>query len=167
MNIIDYFKKLDDNTEETLSQAKSYSAEQLAFKGEGNWTVMQLLEHIVLTEKVCLFILLRPTDKLAATSEIFGQKKLDAFLLNPNGPKFNAPEMLQPKGDIQDVATFEKDFVAERNLLKQKIEAGEIVIDNHTHKHPALGEMTISDWLYFDILHTQRHLAQIKRMLAE
>ena len=41
----------------------------------------------------------------------------------------------------------------------------QLVIDNRVHKHPSLGEMTVSDWLWFMIRHTERHLEQVKEVI--
>lgn len=76
-----------------------------------------------------------------------------------------SPEILRPKGNIADVATFEKMFVEQRELIKQDLRSGKIIVDHRVHKHPFLGDFTISDWLNFLIYHTQRHLEQIKDIL--
>ena len=94
-----------------------------------------------------------------------GNEKLQQILLAEQKAKVKAPEILEPKGIINDTSTFERLFSEQRNLIKQAIENAEIVIDNRLHKHPMLGEMTISDWLYFLIHHSQRHLEQIKERL--
>ena len=124
-----------------------------------------ILEHIYLTDKIVIAIINRPTEKLHTDEEFIGNEKLKRWLVEKQAKKVKAPEMLEPKGDLKDVATFEKVFLAQRNLLKHQIEKGEIVIDNRIHKHPMLGEMTISDWLYFLIHHTQRHLEQAKELI--
>lgn len=77
-----------------------------------------------------------------------------------------APEALLPKGEVTDVDAFKKRFQEQRKELKEDIENGKLIIDNRTRKHPRLGEMTVSDWLYFLISHTERHVEQIGELVV-
>lgn len=167
MNNEEYYQRLDKNTREALILAEECSAPELAHKHEGKWSSLEILEHIVLTEHLVLAFLMKRSDKIAETDEIFGFEKLDKLIVQFRARKVSAPEVLHPKGSITDVEGFRKVFLDQRELLKQSISSGKIVIDNRVHKHPFLGEMTIRDWLNFVPLHAQRHLDQIKDLLAE
>ncbi len=166
MNTQHYFAALDENTNHVLQLTKSCTTVQLSQSENEKWTVLQILEHIYLTDKIVIAIINRPSEKLHTNEEFIGNEKLKRWLVEKQTTKVKAPEMLEPKGTWSDVASFEKAFLAQRNLLKQQIEKGEIVVDNRIHKHPMLGEMTISDWLYFLIHHTQRHLEQAKKIIG-
>ncbi len=166
MNTQNYFATLDDNTNAVLQLAKSSTTAQLSHIEKGKWNVLQILEHIYLTDKIVIAIISRPTEKLHTNEEFIGNEKLKLWLVEKQTTKVKAPEMLEPKGDLKDIASFEKIFLTQRNLLKQQIEKGQITIDNRIHKHPMLGEMTISDWLYFLIHHTQRHLKQAQMLIG-
>ena len=166
MNKQEYFAALDNNTNTVLQLAKDCTTAQLHQCENGKWSVLQILEHIYLTDKIIIAIISRPTEKWHHNEEFIGNEKLKRWLVDEQPMKVKAPEILEPKGDLKDVANFEKIFLTQRNLLKQQIEKGEIMVDNRLHKHPMLGEMTISDWLYFLIHHTQRHLKQAQMLIG-
>ncbi len=149
MNIQHSFAALDNNTNEALRLAKSFTTTQLSYSENERWNVLQILEHICLTDKIIISIIIGPTEKCHTNNEFIGNEKLKLCLVEKQTTKVKAPVILEPKGYLNDVSTFEKVFLAQRNLLKQQIETGEIAIDNRLRKHPMLGEMTISDWLYF------------------
>lgn len=160
-----YFRSLDNNTSETILLAKSCSSVQLNSSLENKWTILQILEHIFLTENVICRIITKPSELKSEQPEIFGNEKIERILLNPEARKIIAPEFLWPKGDIKSVDIFEIKFTENRKLLKQAIVSGKIIIDNRIHTHPFLGAMTISDWLYLIIHHNKRHLNQIKMLM--
>jgi hypothetical protein len=167
MDISDRLTLLDSNTADTLEFVKRFSSAQLSLKKQDGWTILEILEHIVIVEGGCYKLLTKSSENVAETPEIFGQEKLNKLLIERRERKVVAPEGLHPKGEIKDVASFEKTFLEQRNLFKQNINSNKIIVDNRTHKHPFLGEMTISDWVHFIPMHTKRHVEQIKDVLAE
>jgi hypothetical protein len=165
MDIANFIETLDNNTNETLRVANGCSMIELASKKDEGWTIIEVLEHIFKTESITLYFLSKPTDKIAGTAELLGEKKLKYDLVEQRKAfKLMSPDILKPKGDIPDIKMFEKMFLDQRNFLKEHLRSGKLVIDNRIHNHPFIGEMTISDWLYFLIHHTQRHLEQIEEI---
>lgn len=167
MDITNYIKILDKSANDTLQLANSCPPSRLTVSVNEKWSVLQILEHIYMTEKLVCGLITKASDKTSETDELLGNDKIKKLVVEKRGQKVSAPESLKPKGDIKDVDGFEKVFLQQRNLLKQEILTGKLTIDNRIHKHPMLGEMTINDWLNFLIHHTQRHLEQIKDILAE
>ena len=176
MDIASYIENLDSNTEQILadpalkgdmaSARKSAIPEQPAFEPGDKWTVIEVLEHICKTERALISVLLRPSDNMAESEELYGQAELKKIIVDSRTQhKITAPEMLHPTGEISSFEQFEQVFSAQRNLLKQHLLSGEIAISNRTRKHPALGDMTVADWLHFLVLHTQRHMEQIKELV--
>jgi len=167
MDINIFIQNLDKNTKDTLHAAKNCSPEQLRFRENGKWSILQILEHICITDRVIHKIILKPSDNLHDTHELVGDARLKKILVDLRARRIESPEMLRPQDVLPDFKTFEKLFVTERNLLKQNLQTGRIVVDNRIHKHPFLDNMTIVDWLNFLIHHTQRHLEQIKENLKQ
>ncbi|HEV7230504.1 MAG TPA: DinB family protein [Bacteroidia bacterium] len=161
MNITDYIQTLDKHTAATLDFIKKSRPDIHIKGGVDNWNGLQILEHVCMTEKVVCKLVSKPSDQIHESAELFGPGKMNHLVVTKRAIKVKAPEMLNPKGDIQDLEAFEQLFTAQRNELKENLMQGTIPVDNRIHKHPYLGEMTISDWLYFMIAHTQRHLEQI------
>jgi len=163
MNLTDYINSLDLNTNETLQIAKNCSTEQLMTNEENKWNVLQILEHIHKVDKICYKIISQPTsEQVSEKNQVLGNENIKQELVINRSKKIVAPDFLQPTGYFQDLLVFENAFVEFREMLKQNLILGKIVVDNKIFKHPIFGEMTISDWLYFIIHHTDRHLEQIK-----
>jgi hypothetical protein len=165
MDTKEYFKMLDGNTQDILLMVDGFSANHLSNKKEGGWTVMEILEHICITENRIHTLMLKPSDTTAESKEILGKEKIKHLTVTEGKEKVMAPEALHPKGELKDVDAFKKRFQEQRKELKEDIENGKLIIDNRTRKHPRLGEMTVSDWLYFLVSHTERHVEQIGELV--
>lgn len=159
------FEAIDRNTKTILDTIDSLSPEQLLIKPEGKWSIIEQLEHIVLTDKVVSLMLMRTPSSVSETDTILGQERLEKIIVTLRGRKVQAPDFLQPKGSIKSKTEFQEQFTQQREAFKQKVENGEIILSNNTYKHPYLGEMTVIDWYHFIPLHAQRHLEQIKDIL--
>lgn len=167
MDIKTYFEILDKNSAETLLLAKSCSGNELACSPNGKWGILQILEHICITDKIVYNIVSSPSNGKSASGEILGKEKIKSIFVEQRATKITAPNALEPKGNITNVETFEKVFLQHRNLMKKELEAGTLIIDNRTYVHPRLGELTVTDWLNMIIHHTERHLEQIKDLKTE
>lgn len=159
-----YLQRLEAHTVQSLAFVKGLTPRQTLMHAQGKWNVWQQLEHICMTERMVFILVSRPSAETAETPELLGDEKLSQYMLANNQVKIEAPERLQPKGEISDYEQFEKTFTANRTNLKDGILSGRIVIDNRVYKHPVFGAMTISDWLNFMIHHSQRHLNQVKEL---
>jgi hypothetical protein len=164
--ITDYIATLEKNSQEAIEFVGACTKEELAYTPEDKWSILGIMEHILLTERLILTFLMKRPDRVAETDEIVGYEKLNKLIVQFRARKIKAPEMLHPKGDIGSAAEFGEKFLKQRELLKNCIATGRIVIDNGIHKHPFLGEMTIRDWLNFIPLHARRHLDQAAELLA-
>ncbi len=167
MDQVKFFDLLDRSTVDTLQLAHSLTPAQLTYARPGRWSAMQILEHICMAESSIGKILVRPADKVSEHDELMGIDKIHKLVVDERHKTVVAPERMIPTGQIATVADFETAFVAQRNALKADIASGVKIIDNRVFLHPALGEMTISDWMYFSLSHTERHLVQIQENLKE
>jgi hypothetical protein len=167
MDIKDFIDRLNYTTNDILRIVKTCSLEQLNFKQGESWSIFEILEHLLLTDRLIYAIVSRPSSDMNSSAEIIGNEKIKRLMVEQrNRRKVIAPEILKPKREIKDLNTFEKDFLVQRERLKDDITTGKIVIDNRIHKHPFLNEMTITDWLNFTVHHSQRHIDQIKDILT-
>jgi hypothetical protein len=165
MDINLYIKNLDSHSESVLNRVENYSDAELSYQPSGGWNVMGILEHILVTEGIVLKLLTRPTEKTHTGDEVLGHDKLHRLMINLRGRKVEAPDALKPKGALKTTEEFKKNFLEQRELLKTNLREGKIIVDNRTHRHAFLGEMTITDWLNFIHLHTQRHSDQMEELV--
>ena len=158
-----YINDLDHNTEKLMEAVKDYSLEDLTAKNSDKWSVLEVLEHIYITDKVIYSIVSKPSDQESKTKEIVGKNKLESILVGQIDKKLQSPDLLRPKGQFQNLADFNSAFRDLRNSLKNDFLTKKIKADNRIHHHFLLGEMTITDWLNFILFHTERHLSQIEK----
>jgi len=157
-----YINNLEQNTNNLLETVKAYSVEKLTAKNGKKWSIIEVLEHIYITDKVIYNIISKPSDKESKTKEIIGQNKLETVLVEQRNKKLKSPDLLQPKGHFQNLADFNSAFIALRNSFKTDLRTEKLKVDNRIHNHFLLGQMTITDWLNFVLFHTERHLKQIE-----
>jgi hypothetical protein len=157
-----YIKELEQNTNKLLETVKEYPIEKLTEKSGSEWSLLEILEHIYITDKVIYSIVSKPSEKESNAKELFGQNKLEIILIEQRDKKIQSPDFLHPKGYFQNLLEFNSAFTDLRNSLKNELITENVKIDNRIHNHPLLGEMTITDWLNFIPLHTERHLKQIE-----
>jgi len=161
------FTSVDRNTQAVLELAKSCSKEQLVFQPESGWNILQIFEHVWLTDKRIIDIMSQPSEAVAGSKEIFGDEKLKDFMVTQRSRRIEAPDALKPTGAAKDLSEFEDLFLKTRNALKEAVESGKIRMDDKLRKHRIFGDMTQRDWIYFLIHHTERHLEQIRDRLKE
>lgn len=163
MDFQKYCQDLQNNTEQFVGYLQAnVSAEQGIAKPQNGWSVLEIVEHIFLTEKVITKVIQtegEPTDK----DELFGNGKMEHLLMKRD-VKIDAPEFVKPRGLFSQVEEALDAFQAQRTYLIQLINNGKITADNRAFKHPFLGDMTVADWLYLLIHHASRHQLQIAGM---
>lgn len=157
-----YINDIDHNTEKLIEIVKDCSIEDLNTKFNDKWSILEVLEHIYITDKVIYSIVSKPSDKESKTKEIIGLNKLEIILLGQINEKLQSPDLLRPKGYFQNLVDFNSAFRTLRSSIKNDLMTTKIKVDNRTHNHFLLGEMTITDWLNFLLLHTERHLKQLE-----
>ena len=167
MEVEAYLIELESSTREALSLARSCTEKQLAYRPEGKWSVLQILEHICLSDAIMIRVIGRPTTTVSEHAELVGDSKLRTTVAQGRAYKITAPEALTPLGAFANIAEFESVFVRQVDEFKHDLTSGKILIDNRTFTHRYFGEMTITDWMNFVIHHTTRHLEQIRELNRE
>ncbi len=167
INLQEYAELLQQNLNSALRLLEGLSVSDLEWGSEDKWSLLQIAEHILLTEEMVMGILAKGSTEMAVRLELFGSEKLNYLLVKLRGRKVKAPHTLEPRGSIRSVKDFEEEMLKLRKQLISHLESGEWMISTETYKHPMLGEMTVSDWLYFILHHSERHQHQMQDRLRE
>lgn len=167
MEIDSYFFELDQLVEDYSQFLVSCKVEELSNQSGKVWSILEIAEHVVLTEIIVMKLLNRVSNATSEQNEIYGKEKLHRLIVNLRAKKVQAPDSLHPKGRINSGSLFLDELKVLHEQLKENLRSNKIVIDNTIHKHPYLGEMTVSDWLYFISAHGRRHLFQMKEQLNQ
>ncbi|WP_281613253.1 DinB family protein [Flammeovirga sp. SubArs3] len=160
-----HIEQIQDNTNHLVTFLENLDLSNEKPTKDQEWSILEILEHIYITDRGIYKMLSKPTDLIAESDEIAGKGKLEHILINKRANKVKSPDSFVPKGIYKDVDSFKKEFLAFRNAMVDDIINERFLIDQRIHKHFVLGEMTISDWIYFIIYHTNRHLEQIKERI--
>lgn len=160
-----FIDQINKNTNETLSFVASLSQQQIDYIPQTGWRILEILEHILLTEKLVFLLLKRPSNEKSNNTFIVGENTLKEKIVELRANKLKAPDPLQPKGKFQTATDFINEFAGFRTQLISEIESKSILVDDRIFKHPYLGEMSVPDWLVFITYHNQRHLLQAKELL--
>lgn len=167
----DISKLIQYYEETSLALQKSISGlsnEQLQFKPDQNqWSVSQCLEHIILTEKMLFDMIQQQLGKDSQSDPTNQRSQTDEEIVKTitnRSQKFQAPEMLQPKGQYENTSVAWAEFNKERKLITDYIKSADIVkLRNHLSKYPT-GVADGYQSLLFLAAHTARHTAQIQEI---
>lgn len=140
---------------------------------KGDWDLAMVVEHLAAVEQSMTMI----AAKLLAKAEDKGLKN-DGVLkisthfteavrqLRESGGRFDAPEIVQPKGGrpvAESIVSLNNNREDLRNL-RNSFEVSDPTA--FTFPHPAFGDLTATDWLVLIGGHEARHTEQIQRILA-
>lgn len=165
MNTTNYLTNLTANSEKLITLLDSIPKEKLREKPNGKWSILEIAEHIYLSERTFIRIITQRNDKHHDTEELKGSDRIQKLLVEKRSYKVKAPDFLEPKGRFSSVQEFVTLFSAQRTSLVEKLENGSISDFSAIFPHPFLGELTITDWLYVILHHTSRHTEQINDRL--
>ncbi|MCF6138586.1 DinB family protein [Pseudalkalibacillus berkeleyi] len=130
---------------------------------DDSWTVLEVLEHLVLIEKVIknqFENLLRDgVDRETHEHPVHRSAK--------RYPAVEAPDYVQPTGAFQTLIDAKGALDQSRQNLLQVLEQVEDreILKKRAFKHPYFGHMQLIQWLDFIGYHERRHLEQIKEIL--
>ena len=157
-------KELEQTKDELINVVSSISNDKIdTIPFEGSWTAGQLLEH--LCKGVSTGILRgnvqkvsRPADeKIAFVRSVF----LDFT------QKFNAPDFIVPVETTHNKAEQLSILTAKFDRLIEAVGTYDLTEECIDFAIPGFGNFTRMEWIAFHMIHTQRHLQQLKHIAAK
>lgn len=153
--------ELRTGTERILEFITSIDNEKvMERKPAGDWSILECMEHIFISEKVILKLLNQP--ELFTNAPGTGLEKFDEF----KSGKYEAPEITLPTGRFSSLEEVGKAFKIMRHQFEDYIIAELPNAKNETYPHPILGPITKPQWIEFVIEHGNRHLLQMEKRIA-
>ncbi len=160
-------EKIKVTTDKLTGLIDQSNPQELLYKPSvESWSVLECAEHIHLVNSGIAGILQTPAPETNENmlSELFGEGKLNHLLVTKRALKQPAPDSMLPRGIFKNAEdakkAIHKDIHAILHLLNTKDFSQETFIIHHFR----LGNMTKTDWIYFLIAHTERHLFQIEEI---
>ncbi len=157
------FASLDETWNELLHLVSSTNEaliNKVPFKN--SWTVAQLSTHITKSNKgmaKALEIQGKPAERDPAE----GVDKMKKIFLDFS-TKYQSPEFINPESHAYDKESVVNDL--ENSIQRLKIERTKVDLSDMINVQ-VFGEVTKHELFYFVLYHTQRHIHQLKTMLAE
>ena len=159
-----YLQAYDQLTEDFIDTFASFSkAEYNRPIAEGKWSPGGYVEHVLKSERAFLRILGGPVAPAPAgrgADDLCA--RLDVELRETRVP-IAAPASVRPAADARYSASEQLDaFVDGRAEVRTVAEfAPDPGAVAKAWAHPLFGEMTVTEWVYFQALHGERHRLQV------
>ncbi len=127
---------------------------------EGSWTGGQTVQHIILACSGIPALFAGKTEKTTRKPDE-NVKQLDAIFLDFN-TKYESPENIKPAAIDYEKNTLTASAKKIQDDLFEAAETYDLTLTCLDAKIPGFENFTIYEWLYFAIVHTQRHTHQLK-----
>lgn len=134
------------------------------------WSIQQIVEHLALvgggTARICTKLVdgartdNKPADGSFTLSDEFNHRSEMAA-----AAKIEAPERVQPSGDIPIAESLQKLAESQASLDTLRPDMERLDLSGHTFPHPFFGDLTAAEWMVVAGGHEVRHTFQIQRVL--
>lgn len=165
---------IDETRGRLLARVESLSAAEGEMRASPDaWSVAELVEHLSISEKGMVRILGMLLAKVesnggaaTATGRRFAPASIDHFTERSLREKYEAPEMIRPRGGValaDSIAKMRRTRAA-LHEMRPRLEAADLT--DFSYPHPAFGPLDAYQWLLFIGAHDARHLRQIETIIA-
>lgn len=131
---------------------------------EGSWTPGQVTEHIFLSVSGILTALNGRTVPTDRDPRRMVAPLRDAFL-NFN-IKMQSPDFILPSAEPKDKTTFLQALKDTWTGIEKAARTEELEVTCLDFEMPTVGTLTRIEWISFAVVHTQRHIHQLKKIAA-
>jgi hypothetical protein len=154
---------LEQNSRSLLQEFSEFPEELLFTTPPDNgWSGAQICEHLLILDRIANKVISGETiESTRPSDEKLGL--IRSVMLDIENRRV-APERVQPVSAIKDRKLLIDALNAERKRMREMIQTLDITQACISGKHPALGTLTILEWVYFIIYHTERHIGQLQRL---
>lgn len=157
--------ELKNSEAELIELLQTVNEDDANFKpAPEKWNILEIIEHINITDKSSYISMLRPSDPPSA--EELAEKEIRFNkLANTENLSLVAPSSAEPKGKFKNLQEALDHFKATRQKLYEFASQNDLNSLAIGFEHPRLGFLTRSQWLRFDTWHARHHAKQVRRNL--
>ena len=154
---------------QVLDAVEGLTEAQWKFKpADDRWSVAQVLEHIIVTERALLGMTQKtasgPASPVPDASKVKDEDIMK--MISSREKKVQAPEQLRPTGSLGTAASEVQQFKTTRDATIDYVRTTRDDLRAHSGKSP-LGQVDCVQWLLYIGAHSERHLAQILEVKAD
>jgi hypothetical protein len=160
-------EQLSTNTDALIQRINQFSDVEFNKKPDADsWSAGEVLEHLFRSEFGLPRLFTGEVQELTHRKpDAFVNKMKERFL--ESDKPLNASGVILPTEGVKSKSELIQKFKDNRAKIADLIE--ELPPEELCLKfeHPLLGFLTRMEWVYFSIIHTQRHLLQLDRIEAQ
>lgn len=129
----------------------------------GGWTAGQVCEHLLLGAGV--------TEVIAGKTQPAGRpadqkvEAIAAVFLDLN-TKLQSPDFIIPAAGVYDQQVMIERLKTAWTKLKEAVRLLDLHVLCLDFELPVMGQLTRLEWIWFYVVHTQRHIQQLTRLLT-
>jgi hypothetical protein len=150
--------------EEVIKSILGLTDSQLNEKPTGKWSIMQVLEHLYLLEK----LIVHQMSKMMNSDEetVIEDKPINQIIDRTS--KLVAPSYVTPSADFITLTTIQEKLLESRSALDAfLVDADEEKMLKRSIPHPVFGPFHLKQWVEIIGWHEKRHLVQIEEIKDE
>ncbi|MDG1261195.1 MAG: DinB family protein [Flavobacteriales bacterium] len=163
------FEQMAFNRSRMLAELATWTESELKNHDEGQWNALQVVDHVITSEKGTLGYLMKKTKANPAdlpiqgqANEIAGSKLNDALKTDR---KWKAPDVLpQPKGDrsLEEMAAYWEGL--QGKMVEFVSSLDKAFDDKLIFRHPIAGLLDLKATIEFLANHIDHHMHQLHRI---
>jgi hypothetical protein len=131
---------------------------------EGSWTAGQAGEHVLLSVSAMSNALNGPVKPADRDPEQYNQLFSNLFL--NFGHKLNSPDFIIPSDEPKYKQVLIKALEEKFNIIKHSAASGDLEAICTSFEMPTVGTLSKKEIIWFTIVHTKRHIHQLKHIAA-
>jgi len=132
---------------------------------EGSWTAAQLAEHLLKSDVIILKTLKGPVKQTERKPDVKVMIIKEIFL--DFNTKMKSPDFNTPSNKVHEQKKLLNSLSEKREEITEAIKTKNLSEICVSFALPELGEFTRTEWIYFDIYHSQRHIHQLKNIFQK
>jgi hypothetical protein len=154
-----------------LDTVSPLSDAQWKFKpAPDRWSAAEIAEHLALTEDLIFGRsqkLLQGPATPEKKAELKGKDEQVLKIIPDRSQRFQAPEVLRPSGRFTTRQQVVDAFQQSRDRSLDFVRTTQADLRAYVAPHPVAGPLDVYQWMLLMSAHTERHILQMKEVLAD
>jgi hypothetical protein len=163
--------ELERSRQVLMDAGRGLTATQWTWKpAPDRWSVAECLEHVAIVETLLSGRLARMVAAQAdadAAARVAGREEVAQKAGASRETKRQAPEMARPSARFSSLEEFDAHFTPLRVQTIEFVRTSDAPLHALVEQHPAIGELSAHQWLWFLSSHCERHAAQAQEVRAD
>jgi len=162
-DIVNELKSTKMELLETLGRFSVQNINMVPF--EGSWTSGQVAEHVLMSSSAVAAALTGPTEVAERDPDQHIELFSQVFLNFDH--KLKSPDFILPSGDPKDKNLIMQSLKDTFEDMERAAGSGDLELICTSFEMPTIGKLSRRELTWFTIVHTKRHIHQLKNIITE